>query len=96
VDLRRWARGRETAALLVLFRVGGVGGRATYLHAYYDSVQIQDGLPVLPENVETDVAFEIDVGVVDLLCALYFWGVVGVCDLVSRCPFGGSRVVRRR
>jgi hypothetical protein len=88
VDLRRWARGRETAALLVLFRVGGVGGRATYLHAYYDSVQIQDGLPVLPENVETDVPFEIDVRVVDLLCALYFGRVVGVFGLVSNRPLG--------
>lgn len=32
----------------------------------HDRVEIEDGLPVLAKNVEADVAFEVDVRVVDL------------------------------
>lgn len=50
---------------------------STDLHANDHSVEIQDGLPVLPQNVQADVTLQIDIGVVDLLCALDLWRVMG-------------------
>lgn len=41
-----------------------------YLKADHDRIQIQDGLPVFTQDVQTHVALEVDVGVVDELCAL--------------------------
>lgn len=43
-----------------------VGLEEEILQADHDRVEVEDGLPVLAENVETDVAFEVDVWVVDL------------------------------
>lgn len=39
-------------------------------------VEVEDGLPVFAQDVQADVALEIDVRVVDFLFALYFWWLV--------------------
>lgn len=44
----------------------------TYLQSHYDCVQIQHWLPIFSQNIEANVAFQIDVGVINLLCALDF------------------------
>ena len=51
----------------------------TYLHANNDGIEIEDWFPIFSEDVQTDIAFQIDVRVVDLLCALHLGGVVGIC-----------------
>jgi len=42
-------------------------------------VDCQHWFPVLSENVETDVALEVDVRVVNLRLALHLWWFVGIC-----------------
>jgi len=46
------------------------------LQAHDDGVQVEHGLPIFAQNVEADLALEIDVGVVDLLLAEDFGRVV--------------------
>lgn len=47
-------------------RVSRVGLQEEVLEPDHDRVEVQDGLPVFAEDVEADVAFEVDVGMVDL------------------------------
>ena len=49
----------------------------TNLHAHNDSVQIQHGLPVLAQDVQADVALQINIRMVDFLRALDLGRVVG-------------------
>jgi hypothetical protein len=62
--------GHEIVGGLLVERIAGVGLEEEELQADDDGVQVEDGLPVLAQNVQTDVALEVDVGVVDLLFAL--------------------------
>ena len=39
----------------------------THLKSDDNSVQVQNGLPVLPQNVQAHIALEIDVGMVDFV-----------------------------
>jgi len=47
-------------------RVVGVGLEEQVLEADHDGVEVQDGLPVLAQDVEANVALEVEVRVVDL------------------------------
>lgn len=46
--------------------VVGVGLEEQVLKSDHDSVQVQDWLPILAQNVEAHVALEVEVGVIDL------------------------------
>lgn len=46
--------------------VVSVGLEEQVLQTDHHRVEVEDGLPVFAENVETDIAFEVDVGMVDL------------------------------
>lgn len=48
----------------------------THLHADNNGVQVQDWLPILAQNVQAHVPFQVDIGMVDLLCAFDFRGIV--------------------
>lgn len=52
--------------------------RVTHLQANNDRVQVQHRLPVFSEDVQAHVAFQINVGVVDLLLAFHFGRVVRI------------------
>ena len=56
----------------------------------------QTWLPVFPEDVETHVALQVDVGVVDCVEALHFgWGVrVFFTDFELKCESGKERIYR--
>ena len=58
--------------------VVGVGLQEQVLKAVDDGVNGQDRFPVFAQNVETHVALQIDVGVVDCVQTLHFWWRVGV------------------
>jgi hypothetical protein len=47
-------------------RIIGVGLEEEVLKSDHDGVQVEDGLPVFTQDVEADVALEVEVGVVDL------------------------------
>jgi len=44
----------------------------------HDRVEVEHGFPVLSQDVEADVALEVDVRVVDLWNAFDLWRFVGV------------------
>ena len=46
--------------------------QATYLQSNNNSIQVQHRLPILPENIQTHIPFQIYVRMVDLLRAFYF------------------------
>ena len=69
--------GHEVVCGVLVQGIAGVGLEEEELQANDDGVEIEDGLPVLAQDVEADVAVEVDVGVVDLLFALYFRRFVG-------------------
>lgn len=46
--------------------------------AVQDGVNVEDGLPVLPQNVQTHVSFQVDVGVVQGRVTLCFGGFVWI------------------
>lgn len=48
----------------------------TYLQPHNHGIQIQNGLPVLTEDIETHVSLQVNVRVVDLLLALDLGRVV--------------------
>ena len=48
------------------------------LHPYDRRVQVEDWLPLFSEDIQAHVALEINIWVVDLLRAFYFWWLVGI------------------
>lgn len=64
--------GHEVVGGFLVQRVAGVGLEEEELQADDDGIEVQHGLPVFAQDVEADVALEVDVGVVDLLFALDF------------------------
>jgi len=48
----------------------------SHLQTHDNGVQVQHGLPVLPQYIQTHVPLEVNVRMVDLLSALYFRRVV--------------------
>lgn len=69
----------------------GVGLVKEVDEAVDDGVDVEDGLPVLPEDVEADLTLEVDVGVVDARFAVDLGRGVGVMvgDLESE-EVGGT------
>lgn len=49
----------------------------SYLQSHDDSIQVQYWFPVLPQNVQAHLAFQVDIRMVNLFHASYFWGLVG-------------------
>lgn len=70
--------GLEQAGRLLVEGVVGVGLQEQVLEAVDDGVNGQDRFPVFAQNVETHVAIQIDVGVVDCVQTLHFRWRVGV------------------
>lgn len=72
------SRKRNCAALVYTFRawLPLLLSSFTYLQTNNDRVQIQYRLPVLPQNVQTHIALQVNIGMVDLLRALDFRRVV--------------------
>ena len=62
----------------VVERVVGVGLVEEVDEAVDDGIDVEDGLPVLPKDVEADLALEVDVGVVDARFAVDLGRGVGV------------------
>jgi hypothetical protein len=69
--------GHEVVGGFLVQRIAGVGLEEEELQAHDDGVEVEHRLPVLAQDVEADVALEVDVGVVDLLFALDFRRLVG-------------------
>lgn len=69
--------GHEVVGGFLVQRVAGVGLEEEELQADDDGVEVENGLPVFAQDVEADIALEVDVGVVDLLFALDFRRLVG-------------------
>ena len=69
----------------------GVGLVKEVDEAIDDGVDVEDGLPVLPEDIEADLTLEVDVGVVDARFAVDLGRGVGVMvgDLESE-EVGGT------
>ena len=69
----------------------GVGLVKEVDEAVDDGVDVEDGLPVLPEDIEADLTLEVDVGVVDARFAVDLGRGVGVMvgDLESE-EVGGT------
>jgi len=63
-------------------RVFRVGLQEEVLEPIHYGVDGEDGLPVLPEDVQTDIALQVYVGVVHLRLALDLWWFMRVC-----CPY---------
>ena len=59
-------KAQREAELTLVEGVVGVRLEEQVLQADHHSVQVQDWLPVLAKNVQTDVSIEVEVGVVDL------------------------------
>ena len=63
---------------LVVEGIVGVGFVEEVDEAVDDGVDVEDGLPVLPEDVKADLALEVDVGMVDTRFAVDLGRGVGV------------------
>lgn len=63
---------------LVVEGIVGVGLVEEVDEAVDDGIDVEDGLPVLPEDVEADLALEVDVGMVDARFAVDLGRRVGV------------------
>jgi len=48
----------------------------TYLQSHNNRVQIQYRFPILPQNIQTHISLEVDIGVVDFLHTLDLWRIV--------------------
>ena len=70
--------GLQLVRRLLVERVLGVGLQEEVLQPVHDGVDGQHGLPVLAEDVQADVALQVDVGVVHAGHALHLGGLVGV------------------
>jgi hypothetical protein len=68
--------GHEVVGGFLVQRVAGVGLEEEELQADDYGVEVEDRLPVFAQDVEADVALEVDVRVVDLLFALDLWRLV--------------------
>ena len=69
----------------------GVGLVKEVDEAVDDGVDVEDGLPVLPEDIEADLTLEVDVGVVDLAAADALRGLDRVLVGHVDCSGGGVR-----
>lgn len=63
----------EVVCGFLVQRVASVGLKEEELQTDDHGVEVEDRLPVFAQDVQADVALEIDVRVVDLLFALHFW-----------------------
>lgn len=77
IPLEAIAIAHEVVGRILVEGITGVGLEEEELQTNDHGVEVEDRLPVFSQNVQTDVAFEIDVGMVDLLFALDFWWFVG-------------------
>lgn len=68
-------------------------GVTTDLHAHNHGIQIQHGLPVLPENIQADVPLEVDVGMIDLLRTLDLGRVMWEVLIDSEVEVEGAALV---
>lgn len=59
-------------------RIVGIGLIKQINESINDGIDVQDGLPILTEDVETDLALQIDVGMVDASFTVDLGGGVGV------------------
>jgi hypothetical protein len=48
----------------------------THLHAHNNRIQVQNRLPVLPQNIQTDIPLQVNIRMINLLRALHFWRVM--------------------
>jgi hypothetical protein len=64
--------GHEVVGGLLVERIASIRLEEEELQTHNHRVEVEDGLPVLAQDIQADVAFEVDVWVVDLLFALYF------------------------
>lgn len=48
----------------------------THLHPNNDCVQVQDWLPIFPEDVQTNIALQVNIGMINLLSAFDLWRVM--------------------
>lgn len=62
---------------LLVERVTSIRLEEQKLQSYYDRIQVQNGLPVLAQDVEANLALEVDIRVVDLLAALHLGRLMG-------------------
>lgn len=69
------------------------GTKVHYLQAHYDGIQIQDGFPVLPQDIQTHVALKVDVRMVDLLFAFHLGRVVWEVLIDGKVEVEGSTFV---
>lgn len=72
IALEAFSVGSEILSGLLVERIGSIRLEEEELHANDDSIEVENWFPVLSQDVETDVALEIDVWMVDLLCTLHF------------------------
>jgi hypothetical protein len=61
--------------------------RDPYLHPNNDCVQVQDWLPIFPQDVQTNVAFQVNVGVVNLLRTFYLRRVMREVLVDCKCEY---------
>ena len=67
---------RQILGRLLVERIASVGLEEQELQPHDDGVEIEHRLPVLAQNIQTNIAFEVDVWVVDFLRALDLWRLV--------------------
>lgn len=63
------------------------------LETDHDRVEVQDGLPVLAENVQADIALEIDIWMIDLGNTLDLWGLVRIVAVNGKAKLERSAFV---
>jgi hypothetical protein len=55
-----------------------------------DGIDIQDGLPIFSQNVETDLAIEINVGMINFGIAFHLWGRMRIMRWNGKSKVVGS------
>lgn len=77
---------------LLIQRIRRVGLQEQKLQPDNHGVQVQHGLPVLAQDVQTHVPFQVDVGMVDLLHALHLGRIVRevLVDGECECECSGA------
>lgn len=63
------------------------------LQTNHDRVEIKDRFPVLTKDIETHVAIQVDVRVIDLLCALDLRRIVWIIAVDGESEFERSALV---
>lgn len=76
VALEAFPVGPQVLGSLLVQRVARIGLEEEELQADDDGVQVEYGLPVLAQNVKAHLAFQVDIGVVDLFAALHLGRLV--------------------